>query len=459
MDDGRLHAAPGSGAADTASGLAWLWRLGPVLAEPDPRAVGVGTADEASELHSLVRAGKLLAAVVFAPDPGPESGLLPARTRICGLARFESGSHVIGEFTVLGGGDGVLRSTLGIHAAVLESRTLVLGADASTGWTLLTQCWLLGPLADFLASVLDRPLVLLPAVGCVRLDDAPGTAEHQARGIDHSDRRQTRRVRLLSREYLRRRAVLNVAVAARAFGADRDVQVPLERRWPSAVAAIADGIASGAFEPVGHGYLHLDLEALARGEIQPREFAGLDEQDAARYIDAVVAWQQDVLGRAPSTFVAPAWGYSRGTLDALVARGLPAWLRPRPGPLRSGDGVHETMDSAFRGFYRLDFTPFAWAAQLGLPPTPVLHGSLFDLRPQQLRASFDVLTAARLLARRDILRLPLVPGVRWIAASRLVRLLDEHASVHVRGTEVDSADAPEARLLGPGADERMARTR
>jgi hypothetical protein len=88
-------------------------------------------------------------------------------------------------------------------------------------------------------------------------------------------------------------------------------------------------------------------------------------------------------------------------------------------------------------------------ARNGLPPTVVFHGGLFDLRPQQLRAAFDVVTAARLLARRDILRLPAASGVRWIGAGELVRLLDAHGSIVARGAEIDLTNAPEARLLGP----------
>ena len=68
MSDGRLYAAAGSPAADLAAGLAWLWRLGPLLDAPDARAVGVGDAADAAELHGLVGAGRLAGAVIFAED-------------------------------------------------------------------------------------------------------------------------------------------------------------------------------------------------------------------------------------------------------------------------------------------------------------------------------------------------------------------------------------------------------
>jgi hypothetical protein len=128
------------------------------------------------------------------------------------------------------------------------------------------------------------------------------------------------------------------------------------------------------------------------------------------------------------------------------------WLRPTPGPILETWCLHETIDSALRGLHKLDYAPLALFAQLGLPPTPVFHGGLFDLRLQQLRESRDVVTAARLLTRRDIFRLPASPGIRWIAASNLVRLLDAHASVHVRGAEVIAVEAPEAWLLRPDSE-------
>ena len=343
-----------------------------------------------------------------------------------------------------------MQSSLGIHAAVVTPRTLVVCADASIGWTKLAQYWLLEAIASFLTTVLDRPLVLLPAVGCVRLDDAPGTAEHQARGTDHPDKRQTRRIRAFAREYARHGAVLNMAVAARALGHDGRTDVPLEERWPDAIRAIAAGVGSGVFEPVGHGFLHLDTELFAEGVIEPREFARLDEAESGRRIDAIVSWQEDVLGRRPDTFVAPAWGYGDGALAALAARRLPAWLRPLPGALRTSNGVHETIDPAFRGLHGLDYGPLVSVARYGQPPTPVFHGALFDHRPQQLRASRDVITAARLVARRDLVRLPSLRGVRWIGAGRFVRLLDEHESIRVLGRDVDASDAPEALLMGPG---------
>jgi hypothetical protein len=237
-------------------------------------------------------------------------------------------------------------------------------------------------------------------------------------------------------------------VAARAL--EDGHQVPLERVWPRAVAALAEGVAAGTFEPVCHGHLHLDTQELEQGRVEFREFARLDEREAGRRLDEAATWQEEALGRRPQTFCAPAWSYSPGALAAAAARGLPAWQRPELGPLLEDGRVHETVDSALRGLHGLGYGPLVAMAQRGLPPTPVFHGGLFDLRLTQVKERRDLLTLAKVILRRDILRLPGLAGIRWIGAGELVRLLEAHATVHVRGSEVDLGDAAEA-LLWPGA--------
>ena len=448
MSDGRLYAAAGSPAADLAAGLAWLWRLGPLLDAPDARAVGFGDAADAAELHALVGAGQLAGAVIFANGAAAAAAPLPPRRVATGVARFGTSGPLNGEFTLIAGGEPLVRSRLGTHATVIDGRTLVLGADVETAWTLLHGHWALAALARYLPDVLERPLVLLPPVGCVRLDDIPGTAQHQAQGEAHADKRQLRRVRALARAYSSAGATLNLAVAARALADDGKTQVPLEDVWPRSIAAIAEGISNGAFETVGHGYLHLDTEAFDRGEIEWREFAKLDEAEAGRRIDAVTEWQERVLGQRPATFVAPAWGYSAGTLAAAAERDLPTWQRPKLGPLRTATAIHETINSAFRGMHGLGYAPFTALAGLGLPPTPVFHGGLFDLRLIQLRANRDAITFARMIWKRDIVRLPALRGLRWVGAGELLDLIAAHETVEVHGAEVRLGETSQARLLG-----------
>jgi len=445
---GRLFARAESPAAAAASALAWLWRLGPLLDEPAADAVAIGAMEEEAELRPLLESGRARGLVLFAPEPGPAVGGVPSRRQVEGVAGFGRGQRIAGAFTVFEDGESAARSSLGRHA-VRDGLTLVLAADPRTAWTELRGFWCLGALAPFLADVLARPLPMLPPVGCVRLDDVPGTAQHQAQGTAHPDGRQRRRVQAMRRAYEAAGARLNVAVTVRALAGEE--QVPLERVWPRSIAALADGVRAGAFEPVCHGYLHLDPEAFAEGRVEFREFGALDEAEAGRRLDAALAWQEEVLGGRPRTFVAPAWAYSDGALAAAAARRLPAWRAAGLGPLLEDGIVRETVHSALRGLHGLDYGPFAALAAHGLPPTAVLHGGLFDLRLSQLRESRDALTLARLALRRDILRLPRLRGLRWIGAGELVQLLERHESVEVQGAEVDIGDAEHAYVLRPGA--------
>src|SRR5688572_26707646 len=115
-----LFAIPNSGIGPFAEALGWLWRL-PVPREPGGGAVGLGSIDEAEELHALVRSGDLLGAAIFGDRPGPDIGRVPGRQRFVGVAEFDAGpghgTSSRGAFTVLHGpGEAVASSNLGVHA-------------------------------------------------------------------------------------------------------------------------------------------------------------------------------------------------------------------------------------------------------------------------------------------------------------------------------------------------------
>jgi hypothetical protein len=172
---GAIFVPDGSRIARFGQALAWLWRLGPVLDSPDQAAVGLGWLEDGAELHSLVESGRLAGAAVFATRPGAPEGPMPSRARVAGVASFGEGLRVAGQFSVLHGGKAAVRSSLGVHA-VREGRWMGLGADPDTSWGALEGFWVLPALADFMADVLDRPLVMLPPLGWVRYDDLPGSA-------------------------------------------------------------------------------------------------------------------------------------------------------------------------------------------------------------------------------------------------------------------------------------------
>jgi hypothetical protein len=401
---------------------------------PDPGRVGLGWAEEAPRLHALVREGALAGAVVFADRPGSDVGPLPGRARRRGVADFGDGDVVQGQFACLTEGEPALRSSLGVHTT-REQGWMVVGADPSAVWGALDGFWILPALADFLVEVLERPLVMLPAVGWARYDDVPGNGQEQLTDRAKSDKEWRPRLQRLIEVYGEAGAVLNVAVSARAFGGARQ-EVALEQIWPQAIAAIARGIEAGVFEPLCHGYLHLDTTALAAGEVEPREFARMPYEEAERKLSAALEWMPQALGVEPQSFIAPNWAYGEGILQALAQRGLPAWLPPQPGPLLEGGNPRESMISTLEGLYRLEYGPLRRFAEVGYPPTIVIHGGLFDGRFQGLSLPRDALAYSRLYRKRDLFRVPWVESVRWVGAGELIGHLRRHDQIEVSGGEI-----------------------
>lgn len=433
MTDPRVYAAPGSAARAYAAGIAWLWRLEGPVGERLPGAVGFGTAEETEDLAADVGAGRLAGAVVLAG--GAQAG---------GRLRFEGGFHLHGPALRLEDrGRPLVHSSAGLHAA--ERDGVLFLATTPKRWGSLDEAWALPVLARHLARRLARPLVALPAIGCLRIDDLPGTAELQLRGRSRDDRSMERHVRRIVASVERAGARLLVGVAARALHDGEPV--PTDRVWPAAVAALADGVRRRVLEPAGHGLLHLNDAARARGELDPREFLGLGEEEAGRRIDAAMEWIRDRLG--PSRmFVPPAWGCSDGTLSAAAARDLTIWQPPAPGPLiRPGGHVHETLRIGLGALDRLDYSPLRHIADHGLPPTVVFHGRLLDDRLVSLRERRAVLATARLARRRDLERIPRLRGITWVGAHELLERLHAHDAIEFRGDVVTGPPGTEAVLI------------
>jgi hypothetical protein len=438
--DSLFHSA-NSPLAPLAEGLAWLWRLGPPCDSPEPAAVGIGSAAEAPEFEALVRARRLSGAVIMAAGSADEAGPLPARRVRVGVARMGS-VQVEGAHTLFAGGRSVVRSSLGVHA-VRRGDLLAVGADPAL-WGRLEFFWVLEAIARFLVERLGRPLVLLPSIGCLRLDDFPGTAELQLRGAAKSDSRQRRRAETMIAQLERTQARLVVAVAAHALAGN--TEVPLDRIWPDAVAALARGVDRGVLEPACHGLLHLEPSAREDGRVDPREFAHLDAGAAGARMDTACAWLSDHLGE-PHSFVAPVWAYGPGALAAATERALPSWLPPEPAPLVKGLTLHETLAIGLPGLHGVDYAPLRRLAAIGLPPTVVFHGRLLDDRLPRLRAGRDLATAARLVRRPDLPRILRLEGVRWVGVSELMEQLRAHAAIERPGGVVDAKTLAPARLF------------
>jgi hypothetical protein len=436
-----IYAPSGSRARRFAEAVAWLWRLGPVRDSPDTTLIGLGWQDESAELDRLLRAGSLGGAVVFATRPGPREGRLPGRARRIGAPSFGPECRVFGQFSILDAeAEPVVESPIGVHA-VRDGSWMVVGADPDGSWGALDSFWVFDALADFMADVLDRPLAMLPPVGWARYDDVPGTAFQQLAGKQKSDGKMRRRVESIVKRLAEVDARLNVAIAPRALVDGREV--PVDEVWPTAVAAIKHGIELGFLEPVCHGYLHLDTAAWAEGKLSAREFAQVGRAEAERRLDVALEWFAGRFGEPPRTFVAPTWAYSEGLLDALAEREVPTWLPPDPGPLVVANTARETVFSTMEGMVGLDYRPLERLAAVGLPPSVIVHGGLFDSRVEGLLDPRQLGVTARLARRRDLFRIPWVDNVRWIGAGELIDRLRRHDQVVVSGASLDGPPGTE----------------
>lgn len=439
-----MYVPPGGRARSLADAMSWLWRLGPVLDRPASDLVGIGCVEEAAELQRLVKARDLAAAVVFADDDGPAVGLVPARRRVTGRARF-SGVQVRGRFTAFSDGRPAVRSSLGTHA-VEKDGVLFIGSGVGD-WGELHFFWALRLLADFFVHHFDGPLVGLPPIGCLRLDDIPGTAEKQALGKAKSDATQERAIGKLLRMLEETRSRLVVAVAARALS-DGEF-VPADHVWPRALAAIRQGVDRQLLEVACHGLHHLSLARWGQGDVDAGEFDGLSQEQAGHALDQALVWLEGNLGPA-ETFVAPAWKYSEGTLRAAAERGLTAWLPARPGPLLQGMVLYESLNNGLPGLVACDFGPLRSLTGVGMPLTVVFHGRSLDDRLRTLLAERQFLTLLRLAVRRDISRVCALPFVRWVGARELIERLELHGEISVAGREVRTPGAAEVTLIDRG---------
>ena len=390
----------GHGAARLATALAWLWRLGPLLRSPRSGAIGFGGQGDDAELSSLVGEGRLAGAVIFI-----EAATAPPRDA----------------------GDGLLR----------------VGADPDAEWGLLGFHRILEPIAGYMIERLDRPLVLLPRIGMLRIDDLPGTAQHQLEGRAKSDRRQRRRLRRYVKACRRAGAVLNAAVPAQAFREGE--RVPLDRVWPGSISALREGVAQGrggAGLPRPAAPRHGAPRA-RRGRVQgvrqpQRGGGGPPDRRRPR-----VAGERAGRGSTPSS--PPPGPTARAALAAAARRGLPCFTRCEPGKTYEPGLISETLKGGL-GISGLDYRPLAALAALGLPPTLVLHGTMIDARTGGFDLPRELPTALRLFLRRDLSRLPGVKGLSWVGASDFALTLARHDEVVVEEGEVRVPSGSRVRI-------------
>lgn len=436
-----LYVASGSAARAFAAGIGWLWRL-PVHLEPGGRAVGFGVRAEAAGLRSLVRRSQLATAAVLVGAEDADDRSSP-RPRVVGARADLHDGSVKGRFVTFDEGRVLVRSRVGAHAVEHEGMVYV-GAGPSE-WGAVSAYWVFRALADMLRRTLTRPLIVLPPLGCIRLDDVPGTGLQQLTGRGHPDRKMARRIRTITRHYREVGARLVVAVASEAFVDGSPA--PLNAVWPESVDALRDGVAAGVLEPACHGTLHVEVEALGNGTVEPREFQRLDKEVARSRIENSSSWLSAAIGE-PRSFVAPAWGYSTGTLAASAEIGLTTWRAPAPGPLLDGLQLFETTRDSLVGLNRVDYRFLSALARVGVPPTVVLHGRLLDHRRDTLELPGDAFACVRLAHRPDLFRIPTTGGLHWVGAQELVDALRAHGETEL---------ARDGRtVVGPGSSRVLA---
>ena len=436
-----LYVAAGSAARAFAEGMGWLWRV-PVRLEPGGSAVGFGVGPEAAGLRSLVRGSQLATAAVLVAAEDADDRSPPRARVVGGRADLHDGS-VKGRFVTFDDGRVLVRSRLGAHAVEYDGM-VYLGAGPSD-WGTASAYWVFGAVADLLRRTLTRPLIVLPPLGCIRLDDVPGTGLQQLTGRGHPDGRMAGRIRTIIHRYREAGAQLVVAVASEAFVDGSPA--PLDAVWPESVDVLRDGVRAGVLEPACHGTLHVEVEALADGTVEPREFGRLGKEVARSRIERASSWLRAALGE-PQSFVAPAWGYSPGTLAAAAEIGLTTWRAPAPGPLLHGLQLFETTRDSLAGLNRVDYRFLSALARVGVPPTVVFHGRLLDHRRDTLELPGDAFACVRLAYRPDLFRIPMTGGLRWVGARELVDALRAHGETEL---------ARDGRtVVGPGSSRVLA---
>jgi predicted deacetylase len=182
------------------------------------------------------------------------------------------------------------------------------------------------------------------------------------------------------------------------------------------------GWADAGIEMMLHGFYHRDdcrhvnRAARLRGSFMTAgegEFLGLSREDAAARIDEGRALLEDVIGRPIDGFVAPAWLYGPGALEALADCAIPlaedhmrVWSPATGERLARGP----VITWASRSRWRLA-SSLAAAAALRRAPLGVLRIGVHppDIRHPALVRSIDKTFVAALRTRRagryaDLLR-------------------------------------------------------
>jgi predicted deacetylase len=168
--------------------------------------------------------------------------------------------------------------------------------------------------------------------------------------------------------------------------------------------------SDGGIEILLHGFFHLDESPHRRFSDRARaslmtagegEFLGLSARAAASRIEQGRSMLEDVLGKPVAGFVAPAWLYGRGALDALATSGIPlaedhwrVWLPETGRTLARGPVITWASRSRVRLLSSLIAASVLRNAPLdtlriGVHPSDVRHGQLLRSIDETVAAATD----------------------------------------------------------------------
>ena len=204
---------------------------------------------------------------------------------------------------------------------------------------------------------------------------------------------------------------------------DRMAMLVVPNHWGDApivpgspFAARLRGWAEAGVEMFLHGYYHRDLARHDRKADRLRarfmtagegEFLGLSLDEAAQRIAAGRALVEDVIGRPIDGFVAPAWLYGSGALEALKAAAVPiaedhltVWSPASGQQLARGPVItwasrtRTRLASSLAAAAALRHAPLE-VLRIGVHPPDVRHPSLVRSIGKTLRSAVERRRAGR----------------------------------------------------------------
>lgn len=153
----------------------------------------------------------------------------------------------------------------------------------------------------------------------LRIDDFPYTGEMYAKYGEFRDDWMSKRFMKVIDCCMKYGLVPEIMVSSHAVKGDGSF-VTFDQVMPKTVKAIKDYFDRRLININAHGMIHLRLDKYIKdGEVDPREFIGLSEEDTRTHIEENIKFIEKVFGKTPMGFVAPAWGYESSITKKIAS--------------------------------------------------------------------------------------------------------------------------------------------